>query len=223
MIHFSIEAEEASIVFVGSFNPAIFHPQWLLRNELIPEDDISGAKVEIVHNDISKFSLEWLGIDVLRNKFIARTNDPSKFSPLKDLMISIFKILEHMPIKQMGLNLIITYKVDDESSWHKIGDTLVPKSIWEMTLPKRIGMKSVELNCPRPDALRGEINVIVTPLRDKFLGVVFNVNNHIEIKFEQDQKKLELDVPTILSENWDQALTFARDIGNKTIVQALQL
>ncbi len=88
MAAYKIVSKEASGVLVGSFNPAIFHPEWLVRHELVPADDIQGASVEIVHQDISKFSFEWLGVDVLRHKFIARTNDPSKFDPLRDLLIT---------------------------------------------------------------------------------------------------------------------------------------
>ena len=97
-------------MLVDSFNPAIFHPEWLVRHELVPADDVQGDTVEIVHQDISKFSFDWLDVDVLRHKFIARTNDPSKFYPLRDLLISIFKILDHTPLKQLGMNLIIDYE-----------------------------------------------------------------------------------------------------------------
>lgn len=217
---YTIESEEASIVFVGSFNPAIFHPQWFVRNDLIPQDDIEGANIEIVHNDISKFSLEWLGIDVLRNKFVARTNDPSKFSPLKDLMISVFSILKHMPITQMGMNLISTYKIDEEANWHAIGDCLVPKSIWEKTLPKRIGMTSLTVKSPRTDSLEGFINVIVNPSMTGLFGVVFNVNSHVEI---QKEGRATYDVPAILMENWDSALILAKEIGENTLMEALEI
>jgi hypothetical protein len=80
MHNYSLQSESASIVLVGSFNPAIFHPEWLLRHSLISEDDNKGAKVEIVHSQLSKFSLEWLFIDVMNEKLIARTNDSSYFS-----------------------------------------------------------------------------------------------------------------------------------------------
>ena len=181
---FEINTQEASIVFIGSFNPAIFHPEWLVRNGLIPADDLAGAKVEVVHNDISKFTLEWLGVDVLSNKFIARTNDPSKFSPLKDLMISVFNVLEHTPIVQIGLNLITDYKINSEENWHKIGDTLAPKTIWEQCLPKRVGLKSLKLVSPRPDELKGIMNVSIDSYGNEQIpyGVRFNINNHIEIE-----------------------------------------
>jgi len=116
MHNYSLQSEAASIVLVGSFNPAIFHPEWLLRHSLISEDDNKGAKVEIVHNQLSKFSLEWLFIDVMHEKLIARTNDSSYFSPMRDLMSSALKILEHTPIGKMGINLDLSYKIDEEET-----------------------------------------------------------------------------------------------------------
>lgn len=225
MQSFNSESEQASIVFVGSFNPAIFHPEWFVRNELIPQDDLKGAQIEIVHQDISKFSLEWLGIDVLRNKFVARTQDPSKFTPLKDLMFSAFKILYHTPITQLGMNLDTTYRIEEEDSWHRIGDTLVPKQIWEESLPKRIGMTSLTVQSPRPDSLKGFIRVTVSPVplkgRDKSFGVSFNVNSHVELISDHEGEETD-DVPSILAQHWDNSLSIARKISQNTITKAIE-
>ena len=80
---YTLETQEASIVLVGSFNPAIFHPEWLLRHELIPEDDIKAAKVEIVHQNISKFSLSWFNIEILNNRFVySRTTTDCASQPV---------------------------------------------------------------------------------------------------------------------------------------------
>lgn len=216
MESYKLKSEEASIVFVGSFNPAIFHPEWLLRHQLITHDDVKGAKVEIIHVDISKFTLEWLAVDVFRHKFTIRTNDPSRFAPLKDLMISVFKILDHTPIKQLGINLTSTYEIDTEENWHKIGDTLVPKAIWEKSLPKRVGMTLLTVRSERSDSLEGDINVRISPIKEGFYGVDFSVNNHIKLQSDQEKEET-IDVPTILSNNWDIAIEMARNIGNTTL------
>ena len=221
MQNFSLESEEASIVFVGSFEPAIFHPEWLVRHGLITEDDIKESNVEIVHHDLAKFSLQWLAIDVLRNKFVARTHDPSKFAPLKDLMFSVFKILSHTPIKQLGMNLAIRYKVETEELWHKIGDTLVPKTVWEESLPKRVGMISLDVQSPRRDSLNGFIRVNVSPIRREFFGVSFNINSHVELKHPED-KEPSTDVTDVLALHWDASLTTAREICDKTLRKAIE-
>ena len=221
MQEYNLESEDASIVLVGSFNPAIFHPEWLLRHQLITQDDVKGAKIEIVHNDLSKFSLEWLGVDVLRNKFIVRTNDPSQFSPMRDLMISVFGILEHMPITQLGMNSRRTYKIDKEEHWHKVGDVLAPKMVWEESLPKRVGLTSLTVRSPRPDSLEGHVNVSISSFRSSFFGVNFDVNNHVELGANQEDGEKKYDVSMILAEHWDSSLDLATKICETTLLKVL--
>jgi len=221
MADYDIINKEASAVLVGSFNPAIFHPEWLARHNLIPVDDLEGAKVEIVHQDISKFFLDWLGIDVLRNKFIARTNDPSKFDPLRDLVISIFKILDHTPVKQLGMNLIIDYEIFTEDNWHKIGDVLAPKNIWAKSLPERIGLKTLTVHSPRKDDFEGFIQVSIGPTESNKFQVRINVNNHIELDLKE--KEIKLNPSELVAEKWDHAIGFAKEISDRTIKEAIEL
>lgn len=218
---YTLENQEASIVFVGSFNPAIFHPEWLLRHDLIPEDDKKAANVEIVHRDISKFNLEWFSVEIVSNRFVIRTNDPAKYMPLKDLMVSIFKILNHTPITQLGMNLSLTYKIDTEENWHKIGDTLAPKPIWENSLPKRVGMVSLKVQSPRTDSLNGYINVVVNSVRSDFYGVNLTINNHVELTSGLKNETGGNDAPTILADNWEPALVLARKIGETTLAKVI--
>jgi hypothetical protein len=219
---FSLDTEEASIVLVGSLNPAIFHPEWLLRNDLITQDDLKGANTEIVHRDLSKFSLDWLTIDVTRDKFIARTNDPSKFSPLKDLMISVLKILEHLPIDKMGMNVTRDYKIDDETLWHKVGDNLAPKAFWN-DLPQRVGLTSMNVNSPRDDDLKGEINVGVVSIIKDYKGVRFTFNSHIELKYTENEKEIVQDAASIILKHWENTLSFAIKTCDNILGKALQL
>ena len=219
MANFDIINREASAVLVGSFNPAIFHPEWLVRHNLIPADDLEGAKVEIVHQDISKFFLDWLGVDVLRNKFIARTNDPSKFDPLRDLVISIFKILDHTPTQQLGMNLIIDYEISSSDNWHKIGDALAPKKIWSKSLPDRIGLKSLVVQSPRLDDLEGFIQVSIGPTEMEKYKVRINVNNHVEL--EPKEKDIKLNPSDIISDKWNKAMKLAEEIAERTIKEAI--
>jgi len=220
MPDYNIIYKEASAVLVGSFNPAIFHPEWLARHNLIPSDDLKGQKVEIVHQDISKFSLEWLGIDVLRNKFIARTNDSSKFVPLRDLVISIFKILDHTPVKQLGMNLIVDYEITNQDDWHKIGDVLAPKDIWAKCLPERIGLKSLTVQSPRKDELEGYIQVSIGPTKLNKFQVRMNINNHVELELKK--KEIKLNPSDVVAENWDLAIDLAEKIAEKTIKEAIE-
>lgn len=207
--------QEASIVLVGSFNPAIFHPAWLANHGLIPTVEAEGAKVDIVHKDVSSFSLEWLRIDVVHEKFIARTNDQSQFNPLRDLIMSVFRILEHTPIKQLGMNRQMHFSLENEETWHKIGHTLAPKEIWNKSLSMP-GLTSLSLESKRSDNFKGKINVRLEPSPRAKYGVFIDVNNHIELGDE-----IKSSVPEILSEHWEEALDKAEKIAITTLEGAM--
>lgn len=218
---FTLEAEEASIVLVGSLNPAIFHPEWLRRHKLITQDDVEGAEIEIVHRELSKFSLKWLKMDVTRDKITVRTNDPSQYGPLKDLVASMFVILEHTPINLMGMNSRFTYKVESEEIWHIIGDNLAPKSYWK-DLPQRVGLLSMMIHCPRPDDNKGYIRIGVESLKSDYVGVHFNVNNHVELRSLEGEEETIQNATSILSDNWDKSLEFARTSCENILVKAIE-
>ncbi|MBU1170505.1 MAG: hypothetical protein KKD44_13160 [Proteobacteria bacterium] len=219
--------EEASIVLVGSFNPAIFHPEWLLRHDLISEDDIDINKIDIVHPDLSKFYFDWLAIEVIPSKFTARTNDPSKYSPLRDLVVSIFNILEHTPINQLGLNLIMNFSISSEDDWHRIGDTLAPKEIWNASLQNilsltslnhRVGLKSLSITTKRNDDYDGDINISIGPSAVEKFSVNYSVNNHIELK----KDKLDLSSTEVISNLWDKSVKMAQNLADTTLTEILQ-
>lgn len=213
MPNFNLISKEASIVLVGNFNPTIFHPEWFLRHEIVPEVDVEGAKIEIVHPEITKFAFPWLSIEVLQGKFIARTKDTDHFNPLRDLVMSAFMLLEHSPVSQLGMNLIVDYTVDTEDTWHKIGDLLAPKEVWEQNLPHRVGLLSLRVQSPRIDDLDGNIKVTVEP-RQNF-GVNVNVNSHVILSEESN-------LPDILSEHWEVALNQNDKIAHDTIMAAIE-
>ncbi len=59
----NLEAYTLSIVFVGDFNPAIIQPYWLANKKLIREQEAENAKVGILHNEITKFNIDWATIE----------------------------------------------------------------------------------------------------------------------------------------------------------------
>lgn len=212
--------QDMSIVLIGSFNPKIFHPDWLLRYGLIPTVDADGAEVEIVHNELSRFSLAWLDIEVTHDRFIARTHDPAQFLPLRDLIASAFKILEHTPATSLGINSNMHFSLgDDVEGWHKIGDTLAPKEIWNESLPERVGLATLAVQSPRQDNLDGKLLVSVKPSRkhdaDEY-GIFINVNSHVDLS---DRGIAE--VPAIITEYFEPAIDIATTIANTTINSAM--
>lgn len=77
-------------------------------------------------------------------------------------------------------------------------------------------MTLLTVRSERSDSLEGDINVRISPIKEGFYGVDFSVNNHIKLQSDQEKEET-IDVPTILSNNWDIAIEMARNIGNTTL------
>ena len=98
------EAESASIVLVGSFNPAILHPQWFAKHGLIPEGEAEAAQVAVVSPSLTVVQFTWFTLQVTDKWFTATTTDPSQYRALEECVSGTFALLEFTPIVAMGLN-----------------------------------------------------------------------------------------------------------------------
>jgi hypothetical protein len=73
------EFERASVVMIGSFNPAIFQPLWLGAQKLIRPEEAQDAKITIVQAEVADFSTEWFQLQVLQNRFQLATTEPRHY------------------------------------------------------------------------------------------------------------------------------------------------
>lgn len=211
-------ADGASIVLVGSFNPGIFHPSWFEKQELLPTIETQDAQIEVISNDVAIFVMSWVRIEVLGDRFVARTVDESKFGPLRDLVVGTFRFLEHTPVNQVGLNREIEYQLPTEDEWHTIGHKLTPKEPW-LPFVKSPGMKSVMMEAQRDDEREGVLNITIKPVVNvpsKPRTVHIQVNDHIELGPE----KTALDACKIVEETWETSLARAIKIGEGLIFGA---
>src|SRR5437870_4919946 len=92
------EIDAHSVVFVGDFNPKIFQPAWFAAQNLLRQEEADAAKIEIIHPEIVRFSLDWLHVEVVHERFKASTLQFPYFEILRDLTVGTFKILRHTPI-----------------------------------------------------------------------------------------------------------------------------
>ena len=184
--------EGVSIVLVGSFNPAIFHPAWFAREKLIQREEAERADLRIVSPEVSVFSIGWLGLEVTLDRFAASTTQIQHIEPLRDLVLGTFGLLRHTPVKQIGINRLAHYRSPSEEEWHKLGHHLAPKEPWVGLLEKP-GMRQVSMLGQRPDQYRGRITVTVEPslkMKPAF-GVYFVVNDHYENDAEEKGRECE--------------------------------
>lgn len=210
-------ADIATIVMNGSFNPSIFHPVWFEKNGLIPSTETENAQIDTISNDIAIFTMSWVRIEVIAERFIAKTTDESKFGPLRDLVLGTFRLLEFTPCYQLGLNRTIHFKFPNEDSWHAVGHALAPKKHWEKYL-NHPGMKTLTIEAKRPDDYDGTINITVRPVLTHPLPVrewiaEVSVNDHYDL----GENETVVKACSIIDSQWSNSFTKAIDIANGII------
>jgi len=126
-----------SIVFLGNFNPAIYHPEWLEKFKILPIQEIQWAEGEktemkeipykngtlvlkkipplMVTPDLTELFFPSLRLTVNSERFECSTEERRNFSLVKDVVIKIFSLLSHTPIKAVGINFHAHWKFKDPS------------------------------------------------------------------------------------------------------------
>lgn len=214
-------ADCASIVLLGSFNPGIFHPAWFQKHELLPEIEAETAKIEVISNDIAIFTVAWLRIEAIGDKFVAKTTDESKFGPLRDLVVGMFQLLEQTPINMLGINREVSFELSSVEQWHAVGHALAPKGIW-LKYVKEPGMKSLIMESQRDDARQGQFNIAVKPTPSKPCAVTIDFNDHINIKVDEVHTTAG-EACKVIEEDWEKSLDRSWTVANGLISDALQV
>ena len=204
-----IALEGASIVFIGSFNPAIFHPSWYVAQELWSETELENAKVEIIAADTCSFRTEQYTLQALNNRFMISTAQVPLYDSLRDLAIGTFRILRHTPLAKLGLNRDFHFRLESEEAWHAIGHKLAPKEHWEPIL-ENPGTRSLAIEGTRPGGLAGAVNVRVEPSSEIKHGLFVAINDHFEV--DDNSARSAKAILSIAEEQWSESQRRADDI-----------
>lgn len=210
----SCAAEGASIVLIGRFNPAIFQPAWLAANRLIRAEEATNAEGVVFSNDVAAFKADWLRLQVTPERFEAITDDAAHIDPLRDLVLSVFGLLEHTPFHEMGMNRHLHFRMESPDVWHRFGDVLVPKTKWA-GLMAQPGLRSLIVEGYRPDAAEATIQVKVEPSVKVQPGIYFAINHHFGFKDPNSGRRLM----AILLQQWHTAQVFARHSAEQLLAQ----
>ncbi len=178
----------SSIVAVGAFNPAIFTPEWLERNNLIGKSDLDGAQKSeslIVSHQVCAFETDWFGLHVLEEQFSLTSKGP--LTPaFADLAIGILSLVPHTPITAVGLNFLGHYRLASTDEYHQVGDVLAPKAIWDGLYPEErttTGLADLTMLIQRTDKNRNPVSgdkkqISIQPSTKVPCGVFFAYNDH---------------------------------------------
>ncbi len=91
------EIQGSSIVLLGDLNPKIFQPAWFAAEKLIRKPEAEAAEIEIIHPEVVIFNLEWLRLEVTRERFSASTTQEPYYEFIRD-----FQIVEAYADKEDG-------------------------------------------------------------------------------------------------------------------------
>lgn len=188
-----IERNNWAIVLIGSFNPAIFHPSWLLINEVISKETADSADVHVVHPDLSSIVLGPLRLDVQRDRFSLQTEQSPEIM-LLDFVLRVFgDLLPHSQINQFGINRAVYFRAPSPESRTQLGRTFAPTAPWGAFGERIEGSDGMTLGGMTNLAMReilfdamwsGHCEARLMPAYeiDRDSGIQMHLNNHFEVK-----------------------------------------
>ncbi len=205
------EVTGLNVVLLGDFNPKIFQPAWFAAEGLLQKQETDRAKIEVLHHEISIFELDWLRLQVTRERFAIETTQEPYYEPLRDLALGTFDLLRHTPIGKLGINVNLHFRMKSEEEWHDFGDQVAPKEIWNNILEKP-GLFSLimEGNHSR-DGIKGCMRVKIEPSKKIHPGIYFNINDHYEV--DNIESVIGSDeIIEILKKTWSGSLKRSKEI-----------
>jgi hypothetical protein len=199
------EIQGISVVWLGDFNPKIFQPAWFAAEGLVRKQEAEKAKIEIIHPEVVTFTLEWLILQVTRERFFVSTSQEPYYEVVRDLVLGTFSLLRHTPVHKMGINRDMHFRMDSEEAWHAFGHRLAPKDLWKDILGENPGMRSLTMEGRRQDGCKGYTRVKVEPSEKVHPGVYVNVNDHYEVA---DPKSVigSDEIRTLFERSWSESL-----------------
>jgi hypothetical protein len=213
------EAEGLEVVIIGSFNPAIFHPEWFLRQKLVGEDDVKEAQVNVVGREVADVQICGIKLVCIGDRFSLGTANISLAARMQDFLLQIFTLLPHTPLTACGINANAHYSIGDREYWHKIGHTLVPKElIWNGLLEKP-GMQSVTVKAARKGEFPGDINITVEPSYLFQPGLFVLSNYHYQFPRDAVHSEATERLLKYLKTEWNSACEKARIVANEIFLK----
>lgn len=201
-----------SIVFVGKYSPAMFHPSWFKHFKLVRDAEADTATLIISHPTISQAQIGEFLITAEENRLILKSNNQSLFLALKDLSLSIVQLLEAVPVRQLGINFEAHYSAKSEQSWHQFGHSLAPKEVWSNFI-ENPGMHTMTIEGKNPRAKKGYTRIKVEPSRKLTHGISMDINNHFDFGDVQDS----VEAINCIRDDWSNTESNSYDIINKVI------
>lgn len=206
-----IKASHFNITVVGDFIPTAITPRWLLQEKFISQQDFDAVTIQVVHKDVTQFLVSGFQFQILANQFQVTATDERYFSPLKDLVINIYSVLDRTPITAFGANYNVHFTTKSEDDWHQIGNYLTPKEFWKKSFAKP-GMRALTIEGENIFSTEGKgyVHLKVEPSQLIRQGVYAQVNNHFDVVGESYLDKTTF-LTDILKSKWNDLVANSKE------------
>ncbi len=210
------DSELFSIVVLGNFNPAILQPLWFSVNGLVPDAEAEGADVDVIHKQFASFSMGGIRVQVDDSRLHMTAVESPQGPILRDLVLGTLSILEHTPLKAIGLNRDMTFVMETDEAWQEVGNRLVPKGDWEQILVSP-GMRQVVVEGQRSDCNADRLHVRVQPSAK--LRILIAVNQHYQLDTNEwvEVRDRHNEAIRVLNDDWQPFVTYAREAARKLL------
>ncbi|MAE69668.1 MAG: hypothetical protein CME06_04265 [Gemmatimonadetes bacterium] len=192
--------QSVSIVVLGAFNPSIFLPGWFAKEDLVREKDAESAEIEIVHPEVTVFTLDWLRLEATRERLVVRSDRESHYEVARDLVCGALDLLRHTPAGKVGVNHDVVFECGSREAFDNFGWKLVPQGPWNQVLD-RPGTARIDEQGRRTDDYDGYIRVRIEPILDGGTRVRVGVNDHFELSKENSSSSTEC-ISALLQDEW---------------------
>ena len=163
------------------------------------------------------FSLEWLGLQVTPDRFTASTTDSAHLEPVKDLVLGAFSVLEHTPLRMMGMNRDIHRKLLSQEVLNRIAGHLVSTGFWHQAISDS-RPQSIKMAGRRPSIEDAVLNVTIEASARLVPGMYMGFNEHYEVEDDDSPKELLL----ALNQRWRQYQSWAKDTAEQFLLFLMQ-
>ena len=168
-----------SIVFRGNFNTRIFQPSWFAGEGIIRKTESDNADIEVIHRDISIFSIGWLRLQVTQDSFNASTTQEPYFEIMRDFAISTFEVLVHTPIKMMGINFDMHVRISNEESFDRFINGFILNSMASSVFNEP-SLSSYVISDKRLSSYKGQVKIKLEKSTKLDRGLYISINDHFE-------------------------------------------
>ena len=187
------------------------------------EEDVESAALQVVHNQVTDFQVNWFDLQVTPDRFSIETTIAPQIL-IQDLVAKMFgELLPHPPIRALGINSSAHVKARDKEELNRIGTTLAPPSAWGPWREKLDldsdsgGMSSLKMSQFSPDdrPAGSAINITVEPSKrmgKEQLGVYVGINHHFEIDSENADSSRSL--MKVFDQYYDNCIDMSNEILN---------